>query len=114
MKTVTMNPMYLMYLFGGRGYIKKYFFDIGGYLGVILGSSRYIGQVLAVFGLIFITIILYMMYQMYMDEPLSRNKREIVLHDFCVWLDCPHDEPCKKSKVHRGSFGSLRMEIGDE
>lgn len=47
---------------------------------------------------------------MYMDEPLANIKRKIVFVDFLQLMLALCDEPSQTSKIHSGSFGSLRME----
>lgn len=64
-------------------------------------------MVVAVFGsffYIFFILVVIWMNQMYLDEPLSKFKRFFAFVNFT-------DEPSDYGDLHRGSFGSLRMEV---
>ena len=110
MKNGLMNQMYQMYLRQGLCYIKKYFFLSALGFQTILGTSRFIGWFLVYFLLIFINnliIISIWMYQMYLNEPRAPFKRFFFLPFFLSFCD----EPSHMANLHRGSFGSLRIEV---
>lgn len=100
-----MNQMNQMNLFEGIWSKKKIFCIVGGLLAGICFIKVHRVMVLAVFGsffYIFFILLVTRMYQMYINEPLSKFKRF-----FAFWKLT--DEPSTYGDLHRTTFGSLRV-----